>query len=708
MTIIRYLILTTSLIISTLTANGQQDLFAGIRHEQDSLLTEIEHEPDDTKRIDLILSIYKTRVEAYPLMVLEVGQKLAKVAQKTKDPITEAISWGFFGQGYRLSGDYTKGLECHHKAVALAEKTGNKSLIAITKNQMAHIYKDRDENEKALRLYQEALASAREGNNIEATIWPVMNLGAIFLAINELDSALLYSMEAYKRCNAINLQRNMPYILSNIGSTYSKMGNNVLAISYYRKAIAAGLESQSARYMNQVYTSLAEHYQRTGQEDSTLYYAKKAITETQNTLFTFLSIKPAKLLTDIYENSNADSTLKYLKIYRAANDSLFSTRNVQQLQMMTFEEDQRQVELEKEKINYHNKIKMNMLLGGLGTFLLIALILFRNNKQKQKANTLLHRQKKEIENTLSQLKTTQAQLVQSEKMASLGELTAGIAHEIQNPLNFVNNFSEVNKELLLEMQEEIEKGNLPEVKAIATDVIANEEKINHHGKRADAIVKGMLQHSRTSNGQKEPTDINALADEYLRLAYHGLRAKDKTFNATMKADFDPNIGLISVIPQDIGRVMLNLITNAFYAVSEKAKSDPEPPDSSAPWPPEGGKNYVPTVTVTTKLLKSPVAELSNKDARKQVEASGDLGAKRGTGDSGGNMVEISVSDNGSGIPKPVLDKIFQPFFTTKPTGQGTGLGLSLSYDIVKAHGGELNVETKEGEGTTFTIMLNTK
>ena len=614
-------------------------------------------------------------------MVLEVGQKLAKLAQKTKDPITESISWGFFGQGYRLSGDYTKGLECHHKAVALAEKTGNKSLIAITKNQMAHIYKDRDENEKALRLYHEALASAREGKNSEAAIWPMMNLGAIYLALNQLDTALLYSMESYNRCIAINLQRNMPYILSNIASTYSKMGNNTLALSYYHKALSSAIESQSARYMNQTYTALAEHYQRTGHEDSTLYYAKKAITETQNTLFTFLSIKPAKLLTDIYENSNADSTLKYLKIYRAANDSLFSTRNEQQLQMMTFEEDQRQIELEKEKINYRNKIKMNMLLGGLGTFLLIALILFRNNKQKQKANTLLHRQKKEIENALSQLKTTQAQLVQSEKMASLGELTAGIAHEIQNPLNFVNNFSEVNKELLLEMKEEIEKGNLPEVKAIATDIIANEEKINHHGKRADAIVKGMLQHSRSSSGVKEPTDINALCDEYLRLAYHGLRAKDKTFNATLETNYDPSIGLVDIIPQDMGRVILNLITNAFYAVSEKAKMT-----SQTPNPLIGGPDFVPTVSVVTKL---------------QHPLSGGRGSDRA-------MVNISVSDNGPGIPASVLEKIFQPFFTTKPTGQGTGLGLSLSYDIIKAHGGELKVETKEGKGTTFTITLNTK
>ncbi|NQU51759.1 MAG: GHKL domain-containing protein [Bacteroidetes bacterium] len=265
----------------------------------------------------------------------------------------------------------------------------------------------------------------------------------------------------------------------------------------------------------------------------------------------------------------------------------------------------------------------------------------------------------ELNKSLEELKATQAQLIQAEKMASLGELTAGIAHEIQNPLNFVNNFSEVSMELLDEMKEELDTNNLVEVKEIADDVIQNLDKILHHGKRADAIVKGMLQHSRSSSGVKEATDINALADEYLRLAYHGLRAKDKSFNASMKTDFDPAIGNINVIPQDIGRVILNLITNAFYVVDEKKKLI--------------GEGYEPTVSVSTK-----------KD---------------------GNKVSISIKDNGNGIPQNVIDKIFQPFFTTKPTGQGTGLGLSLSYDIVKAHGGELKVVTKEGEGSEFIILL---
>jgi two-component system NtrC family sensor kinase len=285
-------------------------------------------------------------------------------------------------------------------------------------------------------------------------------------------------------------------------------------------------------------------------------------------------------------------------------------------------------------------------------FLLLAIILYRNNRQKQKANVVLGK-------TLSDLKSTQSQLIQSEKMASLGELTAGIAHEIQNPLNFVNNFSEINTELVTEAESEIDNNNIGEAKSILNNIKENEQKINHHGKRADAIVKGMLQHSRPSAGIKEPTDINALADEYLRLSYHGFRAKDKTFSATMKTDFDHSLGKINIIPQDIGRVLLNLYNNAFYAVTEKKK--------------QTGGPYDPVVSVTTKKENDKVI--------------------------------IVISDNGSGIPTKTLDKIFQPFFTTKPAGQGTGLGLSLSYDIIKAHGEEIRVETREGEGAEFIIQL---
>jgi two-component system, NtrC family, sensor kinase len=279
-------------------------------------------------------------------------------------------------------------------------------------------------------------------------------------------------------------------------------------------------------------------------------------------------------------------------------------------------------------------------------------IQMKNNKARQKANKLL-------ETALADLKSTQTQLIQSEKLASMGELTAGIAHEIQNPLNFVNNFSDINKDLLLEMKEEIDNGNMDEVKKIARNLIENEQKILRHGKRADAIVKGMLLHSHSGVGKKELTDINILAEEYLRLAYHGFRSTDNSFNVMLKTNYTESIGKINIIPQEIGRVLLNLYNNAFYAVNEKNK--------------ELAGGYEPTVLVSTSRID--------------------------------HKIEVRVKDNGHGITQKLLNKIFQPFFTTKPTGQGTGLGLSLSYDIVKAHGGELKVESREGDGAEFVMQI---
>jgi len=349
----------------------------------------------------------------------------------------------------------------------------------------------------------------------------------------------------------------------------------------------------------------------------------------------------------------------YSELSSGIKDSLFGQKKIQELQRILLNDQQRQQELQGEKDRIRERFRVTALLSLLGVSLVIGIILYRNYRQKHKANRVL-------ESTLANLRSTQAQLIQSEKMASLGELTAGIAHEIQNPLNFVNNFSEVNNELVDELKNERSKvkgeRNDEAEDSILNDIKHNTEKIIHHGKRAGAIVKGMLQHSRTSSGQKELSDINALADEYLRLAYHGLRAKDKSFNSEIKTDFDKTIGKINIVSQDIGRVILNLINNAFYAVSEKKKHAPN--------------GYEPTVTLTTK-----------KDNGK---------------------IEVKVKDNGNGIPDSIKEKIFQPFFTTKPAGQGTGLGLSLAYDIVKAHGGDIKVDTREGEGSEFIIELASK
>jgi signal transduction histidine kinase len=409
-------------------------------------------------------------------------------------------------------------------------------------------------------------------------------------------------------------------------------------------------------------------------EKSLLKAYEKAFNEKINRL----KLKYLKELSVFYETQSPELSLKYIRRYDQLNDTIQQTQNKFKIALYENEkketaQNKRIYELRQERAVQEATIsKRNIVLWiSLSALVIICVSLI-----------FLYRQFRINKKTLLTLRKTQHQLVLSEKIRSLGELTAGIAHEIQNPLNFVNNFSEINTELIEELKNEKlkvkDERNEKFEDDLLNDIAQNEQKINHHGKRADAIVKDMLQHSRASSGKKQPTDINALADEYLRLSYHGLRAKDKLFNATLQTDFDESIGKINIIPQDIGRVLLNLFTNAFYAVTEKKKGSPLTTalagDTENP-----RDNYEPTVTVSTSLNPP----------------SGGMEA----------WIEIKVKDNGIGIPQKVLDKIFQPFFTTKPTGQGTGLGLSLSYDIIKAHGGEIKVETKEGEGAEFIIQL---
>jgi two-component system, NtrC family, sensor kinase len=378
----------------------------------------------------------------------------------------------------------------------------------------------------------------------------------------------------------------------------------------------------------------------------------KAVAEKINNL----QLKYLKLLSNISARQNKfQESISFIEAYFALNDKLEEEHAP--FKIAEYENEQKRIEqLQNINVLKQERAIQEAILNKRNTIIIISvagLLLISLSM------IFLYRQLRINKKTLKTLKETQSQLIQSEKMASLGELTAGIAHEIQNPLNFVNNFSDLSSELLDEMNEELKNGDTKEAILIATDVKQNLAKINHHGKRADTIVKSMLQHSRKSSGTKEPTDLNALADEYLRLSYHGFRAKEKNFNAILETHYDPSVGNVTMVSQDIGRVLLNLFNNAFYSVAQKKT--------------EMGKEYEPTVTVRTVSKK--------------------------------NKVEVYVKDNGMGIPDNLIDKIYQPFFTTKPTGEGAGLGLSLSYDIVKAHGGELNVETKEGEGSVFIIQL---
>jgi len=501
-----------------------------------------------------------------------------------------------------------------------------------------------------------------------------------YLALKQTDSARFYAAKAYKLAIDYYGTATDIYggVLNDLGSVYDELKEDSLAIDYLRRSYVY-FTTQNFQYLNYCASTmgLAKYFKRKNMADSSFFYARLSLATARDKGFLPVISESSALVADYFQSKhNMDSALHYQQIGFEAYKTLYNDESSRQFQNMSFSEQQREkdIALAKKMIadQYASNLRLYALITVITVAILIGLIVFRNNRQRRKSYDLLQKQKIEIdlqksklENSLNELQATQSQLIQSEKMASLGELTAGIAHEIQNPLNFVNNFSEVSRELIDELKSQKEKLKKEDQDEILNDIDANLEKINHHGKRADAIVKGMLQHSRSNAGIKELTDINALADEYLRLSYHGIRAKDKSFNADIKTDFDAGIGKINIIPQDIGRALLNLYNNAFYSVNEKKNASPG-----------SGLNdqkYEPVVSVSTKKLN--------------------------------DRIEIRVRDNGNGIPQKVVDKIFQPFFTTKPTGQGTGLGLSLSYDIVKAHGGEIKVETKEGDGAEFIILL---
>jgi signal transduction histidine kinase len=525
------------------------------------------------------------------------------------------------------------------------------------------------EYSKALDYYRHVQKINEVLNDSALTSLILLNTGEAYVGLMQLDSAEAAFKESIYYNDLSGYKKYKGLTLYDIGKIYEAMNNSAEAKRYYRLSIITNIETESPDFEGMATQALADISKKEGLVDSAFYFSRQAlkiyrsINDTLGLIFSNTSLSAAFDATH-----QIDSAYHYLKTAIALKEGLNKEGRIKSFQLAGLNEQMKLEEQRADQLRTINRITTYFFIAGIVVLLFIAGMFYKNYRRQR-------RDKTKIEIAYGELKATQQQLIQSEKMASLGELTAGIAHEIQNPLNFVNNFSEVNKEMIAELKEEIDKGNYDEVKIIAGNIETNEEKINHHGKRADSIVKGMLQHSKQTKGVKEPIDINALCDEYMRLVYHGLRAKDrqdsvnKSIDAKYETNFDSSIGKINVIPQEIGRVILNLINNAFYAVSEKAKT---------PQFPKGGAGYEPTVTVSTKKINSP------------LEAGG---------------IEISVKDNGCGIPDSIKDKIFQPFFTTKPTGQGTGLGLSMAYDVVKAHGGELKVNSREGEFTEFMVYL---
>ena len=627
--------------------------------EADSLKRLLTTATNDADKIQILEGLSYAYLSTSPDIAMKFANQGLELAKKTNNVKGQSICLVALGNVFHSVGDYVKSLEMHFKALELKQTLKGQN-FAVNYFNIATTYSDQEDHRDAITYIFKAKAEDEKVKDSTGIMYDHYSLSAVYLRMHHDDSALYHGERAYELAKLLNDQNLRPAILHNFGEIYQERKNLALAGKYYRESIPLAIAINDVQILSMDMLGLAKIYQDTHKPDSAVHYGRQALAITTKNRFLKEAYKSADFLKDVFKSTGQfDSALKYMEQSLVARDSLNNVEKVKKVQNLRLQEQERQQEVEASNLRFQNTIRFYSVLTASVVFLIIAGLLWRNNRQRKKSYVELESQKLKTEQAYEELKSTQTQLIHSEKMASLGELTAGIAHEIQNPLNFVNNFSELNRELIEELKSEITTGDSMRMLTTLTNISDNEEKIMHHGKRADSIVKGMLQHSRVSGTQKELMDVNALADDYLRLAYHGLRAKDKSFNAKFETDLDNNIGKVSVIPQEIGRVLLNLVNNAFYAVSVKRKLNL--PD------------YEPTVKIRT----------------------------RGVGDE----ILISVADNGVGMSDKVAAKIFQPFYTTKPPGEGTGLGLSLSYDIIKAHNGKIQVKTKEGEGTEFTITL---
>jgi two-component system, NtrC family, sensor kinase len=622
----------------------------------------------DTAQLELLADLSFNEVSNLGL-ALQYAEELISLSRATGNNVY--LCQGYFQKGNkkRLSGDLPEALDAYFKCIKVATKAGFTPEPAVYAG-IADIYGISKKHADAMVYYKKAIAILRPSRDSIQLASVILNAGEEYRTKNIYDSALLYFNEAKRIYEKKDYSIGTAYAIGNIGMVYAGMGNNDLAEKNINAAIPL-LEEYGVYYpICEYLLSMSDVYTEKKDKKMALSYALRSL-QIARQYHLKEQIRDANLtLSGLYEHSgNFEKSYNYYRDYIVYRDSISNLETVEKMgeQSKNFEVSQKQAEVN--VLNQQKKLQRVLLtvaLIVLAVIIVFIIILFVNYRQKQKAYMLLTKakalteeQRDETNKALEKLKRAQAHLIQSEKLASLGQLTAGIAHEIQNPLNFVTNFSEVNAELIADLQEANRKKDTDEVQSISEEIFSNENKIGYHGKRADAIVKGMLQHSRPGEQEQKPTDINSLIDEYFRLAYHGLRAKDKSFNAAMIRDFDPRAGIINIVPQELGRVILNLLNNAFYAVNAKKK--------------ETTGDYSPTVSVSTKKTN--------------------------------NQLLIVVKDNGTGISPGIREKIFHPFFTTKGPGVGTGLGLSLSYDIVKAHGGEILVESGEGVGSEFTIIL---
>ncbi len=631
----------------------------------DSLQEILRKEKSDTGKIVLMIEISSLYQKSRPDSALALAQTAYFEAKKKK--FLKGQSWALaqMANANASMGNYPNALQYNFEQLDVEKVRGYDPLnIAIIYLNIALLYESVDEFSKSVSFGLGADSITRANKLDNLLLYSLLDLGDIYEKKNVLDSAVSYT----KACLAESRQqRNLLMQASaqnNLGNIYFKMGDRVNARKSYDSALPRLLALQDYSNASESFLGLARLFALDHRFDSAISYARKSFAISRDNSFLTKSVDAGNLLATLYKESrNADSALFYEGAVMSLKDSIDSREKINEFQSIAFSEQLKVKDLEEQQIRVRGNIRSIALLAGIAVFMVIAFLLYRNNMARKRTNLVLETQKKELQETLQELNNAQKQLIQTAKMASLGELTAGIAHEIQNPLNFVNNFSEVSSELLEEMKAEIKQGNTEDAISIAGYIGQNLEKIGQHGRRADSIVKNMLQHSLKTSGHKEPVDVNKLVTDYLQLAYHGMKNKDRQFETLLNTNLDSSVGRINLIPPEIGRVLLNLFNNAFYAVEQKKKSSAKK-----------GMTFEPIVSVITQ--------------------------KRG------KNVIISVADNGDGIPKNITDKIFQPFFTTKPAGQGTGLGLSLSYDIIKAHGGELALIQNDGSGAQFDIILS--
>lgn len=628
----------------------EQDMTSAYAGETDleKLQKQLTIVKDDSSRAIILIQLAERYRGWNPDTNFYYGEQGLELSRRIGYPAGESYALSALSYYFGHGGDLTSALDLGLKALEIAQKHH------LRENQLAafirigsHYINMRNYRE-ALRYYQQTLLSANKKDSFYRAV-AFWRLADVYEKLNITDSVIYNAKLAEDLAKQMKKQFIVNGLAPALGTAYAKKGNVAMALRYLKLNTGANGLTAFAAYFNQ-----------RGMIDSAKFYAHKAFDIAKRTRAVEEELRAAVLLASLYETDDPRTALYFQNIVMANKDSLYGAEKIFSAATVSFKEKERQNELRISEMSYRNKIKIYAALVGVAVMIFVALLLWRNNRNERKTNTLLQHQKEEILRTLSELKKTQSQLIQSEKMASLGELAAGIAHEIQNPLNFVNNFSEINNELIDEIKSDKYKLKEDELRDMLNDIFINNEKINLHGKRADSIVKSMLQHSRGASGNKELTDVNALCEEYLRLAYHGMRAKDKSFNVSLDTHFDRNIQKIIVVPQEIGRVILNLVNNAFYAVTVKKNNS--------------SSGFESIVTVRTRNVE--------------------------------NHIEISVKDNGVGIPQNLRDKIFQPFFTTKAPGEGIGLGLSLAYDIItKGHGGELRLESQEGKGSEFIIQL---